>query len=1340
MLLFHNRKPQLQKQQRLGKQLQAINTHIIGIEIATLYFLILKNDDNSAAQAPHISSDYNNINTKKVCQLLNINDTDGDHGWPWAESVDTVLFYAVPRSGTISPWASKATDIFEICGINTMAAVERGFCYRLLLDKRLAPPTIKARMVDDTSIIGIDDIKAQLYDRMTEDIYSAKRDIENWLNGMHFNERMKTNQDMQTQAVIMQPSATHHGSNAQISDYVYNCGKKYGLSDDETSQLKRYYLAVGRIPTDSEMMMYAQVNSEHCRHKLFNAHWLLDSKRQEKTLFEMIKSTSILHDPIISAYQDNASVIKSAAIDYFKIAPDTRRYIYENNTAHAFLIKVETHNHPTAISPFAGAATGSGGEIRDESATGRGGRPRMGLVGFSLSNLCIPGFEQPWESSPKYPARIANALQIIIDAPLGAARFNNEFGRPCVCGYFRTYEQQQENHHWGYHKPIMIAGGLGSIRAEYSHKKAFPPTTPLVVFGGPAMRIGLGGGSASSTSSGSSSHELDFASVQRDNAEMQRRCQEVIEQCTARTDNPILSIHDVGAGGLANALPELVHNAGLGAHIQLDKIPCADNSLSPMEIWCNESQERYVAAIDKIQLSEFKKICARERCPWAKVGEATQETILILEDKHTSTQRPIEMPMAVLFAKPSDDKRSLKTIVYPDLMHDDWHDINIDDALERVLKMPAVASKSFLITIADRSVGGLICRDQMVGPRQVPVSDVAVAASDYNGNRGHAMAMGERTPLAIIDAAASGRLAVVEAILNIAAAEVDNLHDIYLSANWMVNATNNEQRLALYQTVHAVTELCKTLGIAIPVGKDSLSMQSKWEDRGQSYEVNSPLSLIISAFATVTQVQNTLTPQLDTTTSQKRIFLIDLSDGNNRLGASCLLQAYQRTAIPPDVNDAQQIIDFFALMRTLRAHNHILAYHDRSDGGLLIALVEMAFAGHCGVSCELDDNDELIPTLFSEAPGVLIQPNEEGVKQLHHLIATQYSKTLKIREIGHLRHDLKFEIKHKKQSWRWDLMQLKRWWSETGSRIQAQRDDPQCAREEMDFICDAEDPGLNAQWDFDLPTHFASDVTAPTGIHSTKPKVAILREQGVNGHIEMAGAYERAGFSAYDVSMNDLINGTANLESFHGLAVCGGFSYGDVLGGGAGWAHSILMHPRTRAAFAAFFERNDTFTLGVCNGCQMLSRIKEIIPGTSHWPIFETNRSNQFESRLVKVEITPSPSVLFVGMTGAQLPIIVAHGEGKTTFPNAKMQQAATAYSCLRYIDNYNRSTEHYPQNPNGSQQGMTAFCSKDGRVTIMMPHPERLFKTTQYSWHHRHWGEVAPWFKLFQNAYSFCK
>ena len=1208
------------------------------------------------------------------------------------------LTYILPRAGTISAWSSKATDIFQVCGLSSVARVERGTCYRITLK---TPCTPEMR----------DLLAASVHDRMTETAYFEVPPLD-------------------TLFASAQPAPV-----VELSRSLQQATESLGLSlsQAELSRLQDYYRQSGRVPTDAELMMFAQVNSEHCRHKLFNARWQVDDSVQPRTLFEMIRTThQRAPEGILSAYKDNAAVVAHAPARCLQVDAKTRRYCYDDE-AQAFLMKVETHNHPTAISPLPGAATGSGGEIRDESATGRGGSPRMGLTGFSVSSLEFPESAQVAKGKSGCPPHIASARQIMCEAPIGGARFNNEFGRPNVCGYFREFEQPEDDAHWGYHKPIMLAGGLGSIRARHVHKQKFAATTPLVVLGGPAMLIGLGGGSASSVSSGVSSEDLDFASVQRDNAEMQRRCQEVIEQCTALADaNPILAIHDVGAGGLANALPELVHDAELGGHFELRAIPCADQAMSPMEIWCNEAQERYVAAIAPQQLQDFLALCERERCPVAVVGQASDDGMLIVHDR-LSLRPPIRMPMSVLFEKSPDEVRQIQSLRKPALNNElpaSLTELGLEKIVERVVRMPTVASKSFLITIGDRSVTGLISRDQMVGPWQVPVADVAVSASDYSGYRGEAMAVAERAPVAINNAPASGRLAVAEAVLNILASDVRKLSDIRLSANWMAAANEDSQALALYQTVQAVAEeLCPALGIAIPVGKDSLSMQTC----SQGHWVTAPLSLVVSAFAPLADIRRTLTPQLALHRPGAELFLIDLSNGRNRLGGSCLLQTEQCLGgDTPDLDDPHKLIDCFNLLRYLREQDVILAYHDRSDGGLFVTLMEMAFASHCGISWTLDANSELLSGLFSEEPGVVVQLTKKGVNLLRGFAEEPQCK-LAIHYLGVGTREQQFELCHRGESWSWDVMDLKRQWSKASQRMQKLRDNPACADEEMESVCDAHNPGLSADLSFEL-----AELEPPRVNVGSKPQIAIFREQGINGHKEMAAAFERAGFVPYDVHLNDLLRGEIDLSSFHGLAACGGFSYGDVLGAGAGWAHSILLHDQTRRTFEDFFNRSETFTLGVCNGCQMLARIKELIPGAAHWPSFERNRSEQFEARLSKVAVSDSPSILFKGMVGSKLPIVVAHGEGQATLPSDSAWARAEPYTCLRYIDNYDRIAEHYPANPNGSRQGATAFCSEDGRATIMMPHPERLFRSIQYSWRDPSWGEAGPWLKLFQNAYAW--
>lgn len=1276
-------------------------------------------------------------------------------------TANITAIYIIPRTGTVSPWSSKATDIFHVCGLQQVRRVERGVCYGLSSSRPL-------------SGAGRDACAALLHDRMTEEVcYSPPP------SGRVF---------ARAEAGPLREVALDDDPRARLAAVNRDWG--LALSPDEMAYLLDYYRSRARAPTDAELMMFAQANSEHCRHKLFNAEWMLGGRRRKKTLFEMIRHThACAPHGVLSAYEDNAAVIAGAAARRLVVDTETRRYRCIEEP-QPILMKVETHNHPTAISPFAGAATGAGGEIRDEAATGRGGRPKAGLTGFSVSNLRIPGFVQPWEGAENRPSRIASPLQIMMEAPIGGANYNNEFGRPNLCGYFRTFEHAAGGQTWGYHKPVMVAGGLGTLRAGHVAKRAFADGTPLVVFGGPAMLIGLGGGSASSVGGGASSEQLDFASVQRDNAEIQRRCQEVIEQCAALgDDNPVLAIHDVGAGGLANALPELVHGAGLGGHFQLRDIPCADGGLSPMEIWCNEAQERYVAAIDAARLPDFLRFCERERCPAAVIGSATARRQLVVADR-LSGRDAVDMPLPVLLGNPPRGSRSVAAMS-AGAGAAALDGIGVDDAAERVLKMPAVASKSFLITIGDRSVGGLVARDQMAGPWQVPVADAAVTAADYSGYAGEAMAMGERTPVAVCDAPASGRLAVAEALLNLLSADVRALGDVRLSANWMAAAGDDAQAAALFETVRAVAqELCPELGIAIPVGKDSLSMQMAWRADGRDERVVSPLSLVVSAFAPVGDVRNTLTPQLRPDAAGARLWLVDLGGGKNRLGGSCLMQAWGRTGgAPPDLDAPQKLASLFALLRELRERGMLLAYHDRSDGGLFACLAEMAFAGHCGVRCDVGGSEGgaggevggggggradsggaggsgagLLAALFAEELGVVIQVAAQAAEHLPSL-ARRHGLAADCRDIGCCIPERKLEIRGGEQSHSWDLMQLKRWWSETGFHIRALRDHPDCAAQELNSVCDGNDPGLSASLTFNpSDDSFAAASSAPgaqpaaasapgakpaatpvAGARSasapmpgakpaTPPKVAVLREQGVNGQMEMAAAFVRAGFEVCDVHMSDLIAGREDLRSFHGLAACGGFSYGDVLGAGAGWAQSVLLHGRVRDAFAGFLARDNTFVLGVCNGCQMLSRLSGMVPGAGHWPRFRRNRSDRFEGRLVMVEIVPSPSILLAGMEGSMLPVVVAHGEGRAVF-NEDARRRAQSFICLRYLDNDGRATERYPHNPNGSAGGVTGLCNEDGRVTIMMPHPERLFRSCQHSWHPPGWGEEGPWLRLFQNA-----
>jgi len=1218
----------------------------------------------------------------------------------------------VPRPGTISPWSSKATDIIHNCGLSKVRRVERGIVYTLQTGDGAAPTAEQQEL-----------ILPLLHDRMTETVLYDIQDAE--ILFRHADPAPFARVD-----VLGGGRAALEAANRELG---------LALSADEIDYLCENFTALGRNPADIELMMFAQANSEHCRHKIFNASWIIDGQARDKSLFGMIRASyAASPDGILSAYSDNAAVVEGYSVQRFFPDPPSRRYAAHTESAH-LVMKVETHNHPTAISPFPGAATGSGGEIRDEGATGRGAKPKAGLCGFSVSNLRIPGHEQPWEPDHGRPARIASALEIMIEGPLGAAAFNNEFGRPNLCGYFRTFEEQAPGplgrELRGYHKPIMLAGGIGMIRAGHVRKSAIPPGTPIVVLGGPAMLIGLGGGAASSMSSGASAEDLDFASVQRGNAEMERRAQEVIDACWALGErNPVLSIHDVGAGGLSNAVPELVNDSGRGGRFELRAIPNDDPGMSPMQVWCNESQERYVLAIDVARLAEFQAICERERCPCAVLGEATEEPRLLLGDGHFDNL-PIDLPMSLLLGKPPKMLRDVRRHPFekPEFT---VAGIDVREAAYRVLRLPTVADKTFLITIGDRSVGGMVCRDQMVGPWQVPVADVAVTISDYTGYTGEAMAMGERTPIALVHGPASGRMAVGEAITNIAAARIDGLGRIRLSANWMAAAGHPGEDAALYDTVKAVgEELCPALGIAIPVGKDSLSMKTVWNDAGGDRAVTAPLSLIVSAFAPVTDVRGALTPQLRTDQDDTDLILIDLGKGRNRLAGSALAQVYRKIGHhPPDLDDPGALKAFFGVIQELNAAGLLLAYHDRSDGGLFACLCEMAFAGRCGASIVLDDlGDEPLAALFAEELGAVIQ--------VRHTDTDSVLEALREAGLGHHSHVIgalndsdQIHFTHDSLSVFSDTrVNLQRAWSETTYRLQALRDNSECAREEFDTLLDAADLGIQCRTTFDI----GENIAAPYIAHGVRPRVAILREQGVNGHIEMAAAFHRAGFDAVDVHMSDLLSGGVNLKDFTGMAACGGFSYGDVLGAGQGWAKSILFHAELRDMFAAFFARADSFSLGVCNGCQMLSGLVELIPGAGWWPRFARNRSEQFEARFSQLEILDSPSLFFEGMAGSVLPVVVAHGEGRADFgdPAAARRALDSGLVAARYVDGHGRVAEGYPANPNGSPLGITALTNADGRVTILMPHPERVFRTVQNSWHPDDWGEDGPWMRMFRNA-----
>jgi len=1229
-----------------------------------------------------------------------------------AEGIPAAELVVVPRPGTISPWSSKASDIVHNCGLEKVTRVERGIAYSF--------STAGGTPLDDAQLAALLPL---LHDRMTEAVLFdiAESDA------------------LFRHAVPAPMSAVDVLGGGRAALEIANRELGLALSDDEIDYLVENFTALGRNPVDIELMMFAQANSEHCRHKIFNASWIIDGKAQQRSLFEMIRASyKASPDGILSAYSDNAAVVEGFEVQRFFPEPGTHAYAPHAEAAH-LVMKVETHNHPTAISPFPGAATGSGGEIRDEGATGRGAKPKAGLCGFSVSNLRIPGFEQPWETDHGKPARIVSALDIMIEGPLGAAAFNNEFGRPNLCGYFRTFEERvpgaSGDELRGYHKPIMLAGGCGMIRGEHVEKGDIPVGAPIVVLGGPAMLIGLGGGAASSMSSGASAEDLDFASVQRGNPEMERRVQEVIDACWALGEaNPIISIHDVGAGGLSNAVPELVNDSGRGGRFELRAIPNDDPGMSPMQVWCNESQERYVLAVNEARMEEFEALCERERCPYAVLGEATEDQQLVLGDGYFDNT-PIDLPMSLLLGKPPKMLREVRRL--PGAQSEfRTAGVDVRAAAYRVLRLPGVADKTFLITIGDRSVTGMVTRDQMVGPWQVPVADVAVTASDYTNHTGEAMAMGERTPVALLHGPASGRMAVGEAVTNIAAAGIADIGRIRLSANWMAPAGHPGEDASLYDTVRAVgEELCPALGIAIPVGKDSMSMKSVWREAGEDRAVTAPLSLIVSAFAPVTDVRLTLTPQLRSDRGVTDLLLIDLGQGRNRLGGSALAQVHKQVgSSPPDLEDPAMLRGFFAAIQSLNRAGLLLAYHDRSDGGLFACLAEMCFAGHCGATVLLDGlGDDPVAALFAEELGAVVQVARSEMPAVMDLLVAHGLDGL-VHRLGEPdtldRIDFRFAGASVLSESR---VELQRAWSETTFRMQSLRDNPACARQEFDALLDVSDPGLCPRVPFDP----AEDVAAPLIATGVRPPLAVLREQGVNGQVEMAAAFHRAGFDAIDVHMSDLLSGRVSLADFKGLVACGGFSYGDVLGAGQGWAKSVLFHPELRDMFSAFFERPDSFALGVCNGCQMLSSLSELIPGAAGWPRFVRNVSEQFEARFAQVEVLDSPSLFLRGMQGAVLPIAVAHGEGRADFgdPSAAGAVLAQGLVSLRYLDGHGRVAETYPANPNGSPLGITGLTSTDGRVTIMMPHPERVFRSVQNSWHPDDWGEDAPWMRMFRNA-----
>ncbi len=1235
-------------------------------------------------------------------RVLQANDADA----PSASG--TVSRFVTPRLGTLSPWASKATELLRGAG-QPVKRVERGLRIDLEGWDDSSPALAKA-----------------LHDPMTQSLLANRE---------------------QAQALFAAPArgALERIPLAQLE--AANARLGLALAEDEIDYLRTRYTELGRDPSDVELMMFAQANSEHCRHKIFNASWTIDGKEQDRSLFRMIKHTHAqTPEHTLSAYSDNAAVIEGYASARFR--PDAGgQYRLEATVDSAFCIKVETHNHPTAIAPFPGASTGAGGEIRDEGATGRGGKPKAGLTGFSVSHLRIPTLPQPWEAPRALNPRMAPALEIMLDGPLGGAAFNNEFGRPNLLGYFRSFELPEGDALTrAYDKPIMLAGGLGAIDRIQVEKKTLSAGDAVIVLGGPAMLIGLGGGAASSVASGESAEELDFASVQRDNPEMERRCQEVIDRCVAMgEDNPILWFHDVGAGGLSNAIPELLHDSGVGGVIDLGKVPSDDPSLSPMQLWCNESQERYVLGVPQARLAEFAALCARERCPFAAVGVATKEEHLVVAygatPGNTPADAPIDLPMDVLFGKPPKMHRDTAHPAPPKWPALRTDALDLHEAGLRVLAHPTVAAKQFLITIGDRSVGGLTARDQLVGPWQMPVADCAITLSGYEGYVGEAMAIGERTPLALLDAAAAARMAVGEAITNLCAAPVESLHRVKLSANWMAACGHAGEDALLFDAVKAVgMELCPELDISIPVGKDSLSMQAQWHSDGEAQKSVSPVSLIISAFAPVTDVRQQLTPLL-AREEDSDLWLIGLGAGKKRLGGSVLAQVHPQSggegAWPafagegvPDLDDPQRLRDFFHLIADARDAGVLLAYHDRSDGGAFAALCEMAFASHVGLDINLDGwGDDPFRTLFAEELGAVVQVAAEDRAAFADLVE-RHALTECAQRIARPTTAAVVRVQQEGDvlaEWRWEEL-FDAWWSVTHA-MQKLRDNPDAADQEREVARQFGRTGLKPKLSFDA----GDDIAAPFIATGKRPKVAILREQGVNGQIEMASAFTRAGFDAFDVHMSDLITGRVALADFSGLAACGGFSYGDVLGAGRGWATSILERSDLRDAFAAFFARGDTFSLGVCNGCQMMSQLKDIIPGAQHWPTFLRNQSEQFEARVALLEVQESPSVFFRGMAGSRIPVAVAHGEGRAQFDGAVDQAAARV--ALRYVDGDGQVATLYPQNPNGSPDGITGLTSDDGRATILMPHPERTPRSANHSWHPAGWPDDSPWLRMFRNA-----
>ena len=1280
------------KLESLLRRLQSIDQNITGLGARFIHFIDSKND---------LGEEQDRI----LDSILEYGPN-----WPFGADEGFKIF-TLPRFGTTSPWSSKATDIAKVCGLSSIERIERGVVFSLALTNKDKRP--KKEAID------------LLYDRMTEvaitDLKQAK-EIFSSLEPQPFSEV----------DILSDGKSALETANLQLG---------LALNDDEIEYLLEQFTKLNRNPTDAELMMFAQANSEHCRHKVFNADWMIDGIEKERSLFQMIKHTHEASSRnVLSAYKDNAAVIAGHKADWFLPNVDDQKYRRFHDEIHT-MMKVETHNHPTAISPYPGAATGSGGEIRDEAATGRGAMPKAGLTGFSVSHLFIPDDVQSWENTIGKPDHIASALDIMLDGPIGGAAYNNEFGRPNILGYFRTFEEhnkEEVNTSWGFHKPIMIVGGMGNISHSSVKKNDIEAGSLIIVLGGPAMLIGLGGGSASSLNAGSSDSELDFASVQRDNAELERRAQEVITRCFAmglqnkeEKANPIILIHDVGAGGLSNAIPEVADHSKMSADISLRDIDNAEPGMSPLEIWCNEAQERYVLSIHPEDLEIFDQICKRERCPYAVVGEVATHGNLRLKDE-VFDNYPIDMPMDVLFGKPPKTKLEI-TSEQKSIIDDGLNGIDIEEAALKILRFPTVADKTFLIHIGDRTVGGLVSQDQFVGPWQVPVSDVAVTLKDHFGVQGEAMAMGERSPIAVHNAPASGRIAVGEAITNILSAPISDIADIKLSANWMSSIMTDRLKQDLYETVEAISiDFCSKIGITIPVGKDSLSMQTSWANENKQYKNTAPLSLVISAFAPINDVNNVITPQLKEK-NESILLLIDLGQGQNRMGGSCLSQIYNlRLGGTPDIEDPELLKRFFNAVTALKSRKLIQAYHDRSDGGLFACVSEMAFAGNMGLdlSFEAANEDELLELLFSEELGCVIQI-QKGDLDVVLDILKEASLSNCAYPIGTVLKDHRISIKSDVFNHSFDLKILRQAWSKMSYEMQKLRDNPETAEEGFKKLLDENDPGLNPKIKFGT-THIDYK-----RLKTSSPKVAILRDQGVNSQIEMAVAFNKAGFNAYDIHMTDILNGQVNLDQYIGLVVCGGFSYGDVLGAGGGWAKSVLFNEDARNQFKTFFHREETFSLGICNGCQMMSQLKELIPGADHWPRFVRNLSEQFEARLNMVEVLESNSIFLNGMEGSMIPIATSHGEGRVQYAHDSDMDALkhSKSVTIRYVDNFGQPAIHYPDNPNGSESGFAGFCSEDGRSTIMMPHPERVMRTEQFSWCPDDWKDHGPWARFFVNA-----